>query len=207
MCSKICQYVFTTWFYHSIFWFFKIYCERHRQIQIYFIHFKCCIECIVLTKQRISIILLRDSRCFHSLLLQTKLPCYKWMTLYKPLCSPKITLEKTSRTTGSEMNTSSAFLLLLLSRFSRVRLCDPVNRSTGLPCPSPIPGAYPNSCPLSRWCDPTISSFVAPVSSCFQFFPAPGPFPMSQLFTSGGQNMELQLQHRFFQRIFRVDFL
>ena len=59
MCSKICQYAFTTWFYHSIFWFFKIYCERHRQIQIYFIHFKCCIECIVLTKQRISIILLK----------------------------------------------------------------------------------------------------------------------------------------------------
>ena len=53
-------------------------------------------------------------------------------------------------------------------------------------CPSLSLWVSSNSCPLSRWCDPTISSFVAPFSSCFQFFPAPGPFPMSQFFTSGG---------------------
>ena len=58
------------------------------------------------------------------------------------------------------------------------------------PCPSPTPRAYSNSCPLSQCCHPTISSFVAPFSSCLQFFPAPGPFPMSQLFTSGGQSIE-----------------
>ena len=51
-----------------------------------------------------------------------------------------------------------------------------------LPCPSPTPGAYSNSCPLSQWCHPTISSSVIPFSSCIQSFPAPGSFPMSQFF-------------------------
>ena len=57
------------------------------------------------------------------------------------------------------------------------------------PCPSPTPGAYSNSCPLSRWCHPTISSSVVPFSSCPQPFPALGSFQMSQLFTSGGQSI------------------
>ena len=55
------------------------------------------------------------------------------------------------------------------------------------PCPSPTPGVYPNSCSLSRWCHPTISSSVVPFSSHLQSFPASGSFQMSQLFTSGGQ--------------------
>ena len=59
---------------------------------------------------------------------------------------------------------------------------------TRLPCPSPSPRACPNSCPLSRWCHPTISSSVIPFSSCLQYFPASGSFPVSQLFTSGGQS-------------------
>ena len=45
----------------------------------------------------------------------------------------------------------------------------------GLPCPSPSPGAYSNSCPSSGWCHPTISSSVVPFSSCLQSFLAPGP--------------------------------
>ena len=58
-----------------------------------------------------------------------------------------------------------------------------------LPCPSPTPAVYPNSCPLSQWCHPTISSFVIPFSSCPQSFPASGSFPVSQFFTSGGQTI------------------
>ena len=58
-----------------------------------------------------------------------------------------------------------------------------------LPCPSPAPRAYSNSCPLSRWCYPTISSSVIPFSSCLQSFPASGSFPMTQFFTSGGQSI------------------
>ena len=57
------------------------------------------------------------------------------------------------------------------------------------PCPSPTPGVYSNSCPLSQWCPPTISSSVVPFSSCLQSFPASGSFQMSQLFTSGGQSI------------------
>ena len=57
------------------------------------------------------------------------------------------------------------------------------------PCPSPTPGVYPNSCPSSRWCHPAISSSVVPFFSCPQSLPASGSFPMSQLFTSGGQSI------------------
>ena len=73
---------------------------------------------------------------------------------------------------------------------SCVWLCDPMDCSTpGLPTPSPTPGVHSNSCPLSRWCHPTISSPVIPFSSCPQSFPASGSFQMSQLFASGGQSI------------------
>ena len=58
-----------------------------------------------------------------------------------------------------------------------------------LPCLSPTPGACSNSCPLSRWCHPTISSSVVPFSTCLQSFPASGSFPRSQFVASGGQNI------------------
>ena len=57
------------------------------------------------------------------------------------------------------------------------------------PCPSPSPGACSNSCPLSQWCHPTISSSVVPFSSCLQSFPVAGYFPMSRLFASSGKNI------------------
>ena len=56
-------------------------------------------------------------------------------------------------------------------------------------CPSPTPGVYPNSCPLSPWCHPPISSSVIPFPSCPQSFPVSGSFQMSQLFESGGQSI------------------
>ena len=61
--------------------------------------------------------------------------------------------------------------------------CDPMDCSRSLP-----PWVYSNSCPLSRWCHPTISSSIVPFSSCLQSFPASGSFPVSQLFASGGQS-------------------
>ena len=57
------------------------------------------------------------------------------------------------------------------------------------PCPPPTPGAHPNSCPLSWWCHPTISSSVIPFYSCPQSFPASLSFQMSQLFASGSQSI------------------
>ena len=62
---------------------------------------------------------------------------------------------------------------------------------TRLPFPSPSPGACSNSCPLSQWFDPTISSSVTPFSSCLQSFPASGSFSMSQFFASGGQSIRV----------------
>ena len=59
---------------------------------------------------------------------------------------------------------------------------------TRFPCLPPTPRACSNSCPLSQWCRPTISSSVIPFFSCPQSFPASESFPMSQLFTSGGQS-------------------
>ena len=58
-----------------------------------------------------------------------------------------------------------------------------------LPCLSPTPGACSNSCPLSWWCHPTISSSVISFSSCLQSCPASGSFPKSQFFASGGQSI------------------
>ena len=57
------------------------------------------------------------------------------------------------------------------------------------PCPSPTPRLYSNSCLLSRWCHPTISSSVIPFSSCPHSFPASGSFQTSQLFASCGQSI------------------
>ena len=57
------------------------------------------------------------------------------------------------------------------------------------PCPSPTPGVYPNSCPSSQWCHPASSSSVIPFFSCPQSLPASGSFPMSQIFTWGGQSI------------------
>ena len=76
-----------------------------------------------------------------------------------------------------------------------------------LPCPSPIPWAYSNSCPLSRWCHPTISYSVVPFSSCPQSFPESGSFQMSQLFTSGGQSIGISASASSFQWTPRADLL
>ena len=76
-----------------------------------------------------------------------------------------------------------------------------------LPCPSPTPGVYSNSYPLSWWCYPIISSSVFPFSSCPQSFPASGCFQMSQLFASVARLLEFQLQHQSLQWTPRTDLL
>ena len=60
---------------------------------------------------------------------------------------------------------------------------------TRIPCPSPTPGIYSNSCPLSQWCHPIILSLAVPFTSHLQSFPASGSFPMSQFFTSCDQSI------------------
>jgi len=85
------------------------------------------------------------------------------------------------------------FLHILPVQFSHSVVTDSLwphgLQHTRLPCPSPTPGAYSNSCPLSRWCHPTIPSSVVPFSSRLQPFLASGSFPMSRFFASGGQSI------------------
>ena len=80
----------------------------------------------------------------------------------------------------------------LISQFSCSVMSDPLwphgLQHTRLPCSSPTPRTYSNSCPLSWWCFPTISSSVIPFSSHLQSFPASGSFQMSQFFASGDQS-------------------
>ena len=75
-----------------------------------------------------------------------------------------------------------------------------------LPCPSPTPEAFSDSCPLSWWCHPIISSFVVSFSSHLQSFPASGSFLVSSLHQVA-KVLEFQFQHQSFQCIFRTDFL
>ena len=84
-------------------------------------------------------------------------------------------------------------LSIFMSQFNSVSVSSGSLQPHGLqharlPCPSPTPGVCSNSCPLSRWCHPTVSSSVIAFSSCPQSFPASGSFPMSWPFASGGQS-------------------
>ena len=86
-----------------------------------------------------------------------------------------------------------AMKVLHLVQYSSVTWSCPTLQPHGLqharpPCPTPNPRVYTNSCPLSWWCHPTISSSIVPFSYGFQSFPASGSFPMNQFFASGGQS-------------------
>ena len=89
-----------------------------------------------------------------------------------------------------------AFFLFFSSvQFSRSVMSDALwpheQQHARSPCPSPTPGVHPNSCPSSWRCHPAISSSFVPLFSCPQSLPASGSFPMSQLFTWGGQSTGL----------------
>ena len=87
-------------------------------------------------------------------------------------------------------------------------LCSPMNHSTpGLPVYHQLPEFTQTHVHWVMWCHLTISSSVVPFSSCPQSFPASGSFQMSQLFTSGGQILEFQLQHQSFQWTPRTNLL
>ena len=100
-------------------------------------------------------------------------------------------LHKTGHGTGSSMWKTSHTVSSV--QFSSSVMSDSLRphglQHARLPCPSPSPGVYSNSCPLSWRCHPTISSSVICFSSFPQSFPASGSFPMSQLFTSGDQRL------------------
>ena len=113
---------------------------------------------------------------YYELLLQL----YSFSTLSKKLSHPSVLNQYT-------------FFILSSVQFSSSVVSDSLwphePQHARPPCPSPTPGVYSNSCPLSQWCHLTISSSVIPFSSCLQSFPASGSFQMSQLFPSGGQSI------------------
>ena len=84
------------------------------------------------------------------------------------------------------------FFLFISVQFNHSVMSDSLwpheSQHSSPPCPSPTPRVHPNPCPLSQWCQSTISSSVICFSSCFQSFPS-GSFQMNQLFTSGGQSI------------------
>ena len=82
-------------------------------------------------------------------------------------------------------------MYVVVQSLNHVWLSRPPGLSTRPLCPSPSPRICSDSCPLSHWCHPTISSSVTPFSSCPQSFPASVSFPKSRLFASGGQSIRV----------------
>ena len=107
----------------------------------------------------------------------TSRPLVVWPNFPQPLCPP-----------SNIVIHSLSFLLLFSHSVVSDFLWPHGLQHARLPCPSPSPRLCSNSCPLSQWCHPTISSSVIPFFG-LQSFPASGPFLMSQLFASGGQNI------------------
>ena len=106
----------------------------------------------------------------------------------KPVSSASPALAGRFFTTSTTWEAQIRLLLFSRSVVSN-SLWPPGQQRTRLPCPSPSPWACSNSCPLSQWCHPAISSSVVPFSSCPQSLPASGSFPMSQLFATGDQRI------------------
>ena len=102
---------------------------------------------------------------------------------------------------GENTSIIASFLLLLSHSVVSDSLWPHGLQHDRLPCPLPSLGEYSNSCPLSWWCHPTISSFVIPFSSCLQSFPASGSFPVSQLFALGGQSIGVSASASVFPMI------
>ena len=102
-------------------------------------------------------------------------------------------VERMSKREGIHTHTHTHTHTYVSVQFSRSVVSNPLwlhgLQHARLPCLSPTPGTYSNSCPSSWWCYPTISSSVVPFSSHLQSFLASGSFPISQFFTSGGQSI------------------
>ena len=116
-----------------------------------------------------------------------------WTTMEIPLIYFKKCKKKSTNNNKYQWNNNIWFFYVSSVQFSCSVVSDSLRsleqRHTRPPCLSPTPRVYSNSCPLSQWCHPTISSSFIPLSSCLQSFPASGSFQMSQLFASHGQSI------------------
>ena len=144
-----------------------------------------------------------------------------WMAqkkIYMTWCSTSLLTRKMRIETPIRYHHISTRMLKLKRLKSTIRQSvQPLSQSNFLwphglqharfPCLTPTPRNSSNSCPLSQWCHPTISSSVIAFSSCLQSFWVSGSIPMSQLFTSDGQSTGASASASALQWIFRVDFL
>ena len=135
----------------------------------------CRIKCQPL--QRYGIWLVRSLKNYKGQPTSSRLMTVQSMWISKQISTPTITTQHT-------------YFSLRSVQFSHSVVSDSL-RTHGLqhtrpPCASPTPRVYSNSCPLSQWCHPTISSSVVPFSSHLQSFPASGSFQMGRFFPSGG---------------------
>ena len=121
----------------------------------------------------------------------TSYPISIWLTIFWSVCQSHVASGSfVDHTTLDPFLLKPAFVLCFL-QFCSVQSLSHESQHTRPPCPSPTPRVHPNSCALSQWCHPAISSSVIPFSSCPKSLPASESFPMSQLFTSGGQSIEV----------------
>ena len=139
------------------------------------------------------------------------------LIFYKPISDQARTKEKVemNHTLFSLQSTSEnhtySWPSISSVQFSRSVVSDSLQphgqQHTRPPCPSPIPGVYSNSCLLNQWCNPTISSSIIPFSSTFNLSQYQGLFQWASSSHQMVKVLEFQLQHQFFQWIFRTDFL
>ena len=127
---------------------------------------------------------------YNSTLHTTLLPNNKWINDNKfPLWRHNLKVSKNKSCTCFMNHFSGDMCICHQSvQFSCSVVSDSATSWTEAPCPSPTPEACSNSCSLSWWCHPTISSSVIPFFSHLQSFPASGSFPVSQFFASSGQS-------------------
>ena len=140
-----------------------------------------------------------------------------WSKLLLPVfaCLPLILFQAIIRSSRRErshiLSQSDKFCYLFSFQFSRSVLSDSLwphgLQHARPPCPSPTPRACSNSCPLSRWCHPTISSLSSPSPPSFNLAQHQGLFKRVNSLHQVAKVLEFQLQHQSFQWIFRSDFL
>ena len=143
------------------------------------------------------------SESSYSFVRLSNIPLYVYATFFVVVQ----TLKMRSTLIKNILNTAIVVVVVVQSP-SHVQLFNPMDciQRAKISCLSLPSGVCANSCPLSRWCHPTISSSATPFS-CLQSFPASECFPVSQLFTSCGQSIGASASASVLQWIFRTDFL
>ena len=126
----------------------------------------------------------------HQVLPQKKLDIHSWIKWLCGSCRSSIICKDPASYLGGLPPCASGSVQFSTSVVSDSLLPHELQHARP-PWPSLTPGVYPNLCPSSWWCPPSISSSAIPYSSCTQAFPASGSFPMSQLFASGGQSIRV----------------